>query len=1414
MPLFLIIFSLYCFMRFFNVRTTPLFVFIFCTTIGFAQNATSNSDNSTIKIWNNSSGASQNNPKSALIHPDRKYKLQQIDNSLGLSNSSINAIFQDSDNLLWIGTWDGLNRYDGSKFKIFRPELNNENSLSNQVILNILEDKTGQIWVSTIHGINSYDKRTNTFRRFYFSRINNPPVSESEFTIALDSSKTVFCAIKDWGIGYFFEDGFIQLNSFNLPSEAVKKMVFTPSGDLLLLYDNSELYQLEITPGENAQKRISNSELVAENVNGFEILQNEKLCIISKTGEMDIFSLLDQGSVEVDERNVNNIIGSISEGLLLSNKSEFLIIDSLGKRVNLPWQKYLKEQKITTIFQGNENVIWVGTDGEGIFKLYPLRKSFHLVTKSQVPEFSDGIIRTFTESEGNSFWIGTKGKGLFRFPPQFYENSNESLPYENYNQNNSGINNSVYALHKGQDDLIFIGTDGEGIDVFDLKRSKLVNWSQILQSNQCEYFKSTYAIFQDKNGFIWLGTNGYGMIRLKIQRYGDKLKVSEFKKYVAGEYEENRLSSNIIFSILPRNDRELWIGTRLGGLNLFNKESDSFQVFKNKRNELRSLSNDDILCLYNDLKDNLWVGTSFGLNLLQEIGSDGEAYFRRYTVNEGLPNNTIHGIISDKKSNLWISTNYGLSNFVVDESRFINFTENEGLQNNEFADGAFYKGADSDYVFMGGIKGFNYFLPSEIEEDPFVPDILIDKISGQNMKEPYYQNLVVSPNGNSFPSINLEHDENYFDIDIAALTFIHSEKCTYAYQLIGFDNEWVYINNRRNISFTNVPPGKYSLLLKWTNSDGIWSNPTKAIDIKIDPIIWRTNVAYAVYLLLFLLLLVLIYSYYQKKQSLKQNIINQKREEEIHQNRLTFFTNVAHEFQTPLTLITGPVQKLSEMVGLSEKNQRFINMIERNSSRLLFLTQQLLEFRKAESNYVEVRVKQFDLVNLIEQIAELFDEWAIQKNIVYELEMPSLLQGWFDKDKIEKIVFNLLSNAFKYTPENGNINLKLFIEDDYDILNIIVSNSGEGIAKEKLERVFTRFVLLDESKDTDTDKFRTGIGLAYVKSLVTVLKGEITVTSEVKKETSFKVLLPCNKGSFKDTELEEHSGQVNISYHLKNILEDGSGNSEDISNKLTSLDVLQNKRKIVLIVEDEKDVRVFLKELLIDKYNVLTANNGAEALELMKKEMPDLIISDLMMPEMDGMELCKKIRNNNLTCHIPFIMLTSKNSVIHSIEGLESGANSYIPKPFHPDYLQVKVQNLLEEKEVMLKYLSKETPMDSFTNVLEHDEHKDFMKKVLKIIHNNIENENLQSLFIEKELGISSSQLYRKIKYIYGFSPGDLIRTVRLKHAAALLRKNTLTVSEVCYQSGFNNRSYFYREFKKMYSITPKNYQLKAMSSL
>ena len=1340
---------------------------------------------------------------------DLKYSLEQLDNTKGLSNSSVNSIFQDSENLIWIGTWDGLNRYDGNSFKIFRPELDNDNSLSNQVILKVDEDNTGKIWILTMHGINRYDKKSGTFQRYYFTRKNKPPLSESEFNMALDASKNVYCAAKDWGIGYFNGQDFQLVRIKNFSNKAVKKMEFTSTGELLVLFENSELYALSF----RTKNSVSKVELVAKEIRTFEKLPNHKICLVSETGEASFYSLLDKKRQSLNENKIGNSVGPIPGGLVLRSKSGYSIVDHNGKSISKPWLKYLKNQKITALIQGNENVIWTGTDGDGIFKMYPLEKSFNLISKAQVPELDGGIVRAFLEVEDNSFWVATKGRGLFRLPSKFYQDSEKPFQYENFNESNSSLDNAVFALCKGQQDLIFIGSDGNGINIFDLKKSRLVSWRETIGNEKCDYFKSIYTIYQDNEGFIWLGTNGYGMIRCKINRLGEKLEVTEFKKYLADNSGEKSLSSNIVFSIVPKDQNQLWIGTRLGGLNLFDKKSGVFRTYKNIKNNPKSLSNNDILCLNTDAQNRLWIGTSFGLNLLEKINSDGEAVFKSFTVKEGLPNNTIHGIVADKKSNLWISTNFGLSNLILKESKFINYTKNEGLQNNEFADGAFYQNQNSDYVFMGGIKGFNYFLPKNIKESSTVPDILIDKISGQNQTTPYYQGLVISPDSNNPPSIVLDYNQNFFDIELAALTFTNSEKCEYAYQLRNFDKNWNFINNRRIISFTNVPQGNYSLWIKWSNSDGVWSKPVHAIDIRIKPVFWQSTVAIIIYAILVVLFIIFVLSYYNKRQSLSQNILFRKREAALHENRLTFFTDIAHEFQTPLTLIVGPVQKLSEATTLDKRNQKFVQMIQRNSSRLLFLTQQLLEFRKAEYDYLEVKAKEFDLVDLVEQIAELFDEWALDKNIDYNLDIPSELPGWFDKDKIEKILFNLMSNAFKYTPIKGKIDIKFNIQDvDSNKLNITIVNTGKGIPKEKMDSLFDRFFLSDTNRTTDNNLFRTGIGLAYIKKLVTVLRGEIFVSSIPNESTTFTILLPCSKAAFSEKELDVEESPILISQHLKNILEEIPIKVEAIPNKVASLDVLVDNRKAVLIVEDEKEIHVFLNELLAAKYKVISAYNGVEAMAILEKETPDIIISDVMMPMMDGIALCEKIKSNIKTCQIPFIMLTAKDSVLDRIEGIESGANSYIPKPFHPDHLLIRIQKLLEEKELILKHFTQDTLIENLPNLSIANEEKDFIKKVIELIRNNIDNENLQSSFIEKELGISNSQLYRKIKQIFGFTPGDLIRTIRLKYAAELLRKNVLTVSEVCYQSGFNNRSYFYREFNKMYTITPKNYQLKYIS--
>lgn len=1348
------------------------------------------------------------NSKEHKLSPEKisqEYSLEELDNSAGLSNSSVNCIFQDSQNLIWIGTWDGLNRYDGNSFKTYRPEPGNENSISNQVVLKIVEDKEGKIWVLTMHGINCYDKKTDTFSHYYFSADTSTPLSESHFNLALNADKEVFCSVKDWGLGYFDGKIFQHLNISVLKGKTILRLQFLNNEKLLALTEDNDLYTINIKKsGKN--KTVSNSVKINSGIRTFNTLPDNGICIVNTSGVSTILKA--SGDKIPVSKETENIIGHTDKEIILSEKSEYLITDFSGNIKNTKWAALLSKYKITSITKGTEGLIWIGTDGDGIVKIALHEKSFNNISKASIPEIDGGIVRSFLKSNNNSIWIGTKGKGLFHIKSNLYPTAKTPLSYSYFNENNSMINNAVYVISKARDNIILIGTDDKGITIYDEKESKLVYWKDIVDSDKCGYFKSVYAIYQDLDNNIWLGTNGYGMIKLKMERDGKKLKITDHKKYIASNAQPNTLSSNIIFSIVPKDNNKIWVGTRLGGLNLFDKTTDGFTSFKNNSYD-KSLSSNDILCLAVDAKNTLWIGTSYGLNRLDSLTDNNKAFFTHYTVNNGLPNNTVHGIIPDENSSLWISTNFGLSNFNISEGKFTNYVKNDGLQNNEFADGAFYRDSESGYIFMGGIKGFNYFLPKNITQSNDLPDLFIDKISGHNQSVPYYQGLLVSPDINTPPSITLKHNQNFFDIHLTALTYINNEKCTYAYQLEGFDKGWNTIDNRKLISFTNVPPGNYSLWMKWSNSDGVWTDPVHTINIKVKPVWWQSNTALIIYFLLALCFILFVRSYYLKRQSLKQNILFRQKEEELHENRLTFFTNIAHEFLTPLTLISGPAQKLSETNNLDDRNKKFVNMIKRNASRLSFLTQQLLEFRKAEHDHLDVKVREFDLVNIMEQIAELFDDWAIDKNIDYTLNIPHTMKGWFDKEKIEKIIFNLLSNAFKYTPANGKINLECLIEDSPDKkLKIAVTNNGKGIPKEKLESIFDRFFLSDPNQVSDTEMFRTGIGLAYVKRLVSVLRGEITVSSIPDENTVFTVIIPCEKEFFMETELDSGITSFLISHQLKDILEETLPEQENIPEKIIAIDKAESHKKKILIAEDEKEIHTYLKDLLSNKYELIFALNGNEALKIMETKTPDIIISDVMMPVMDGVEFCRTVKTDVRTCHIPLIMLTAKSSVEHRIEGLESGANSYIPKPFYPDHLLVRIQKLLEEKELILKHFAQDTLVDNLPEIPINNDEKTFIKTVIDLIRENIDNEKLDSAFIEKEMGISNSQLYRKAKEIFNLSPGDLIRTIRLKYAAELLRKNILTVSEVCYKSGFNNRSYFYREFKKIYKTTPKNYQL------
>ncbi|RAV27743.1 hybrid sensor histidine kinase/response regulator transcription factor [Sinomicrobium soli] len=1346
--------------------------------------------------------------------PDIHYRVMAMDNSMGLSNSSVNCIFRDSDGLLWLGTWDGLNIFNGRELRIFVPSLQNRDAISNQVILKIGEDEKGNLWILTMYGINHYIKKEDRFQHFFFQQEDTLPHSRPEYNFAINSEKQIVCAAKGWGLGYFSGTRFVRIRdergSFQhelLQHYSVKKMEFVQEGMLALLLDNGSLYLLSVHKNASGEMEISQSLSVGEHIKEFERSGNDML-LLEEDGMVRHFRISGRKPEKV-LNGISGFKGRISEGVVMQGDEGYLLFTDDRRMVIPAWLKLLDKYNVNTIYRDKDNILWIGTDGDGVLKVREEYEVFHKVDTQGISQLKRSIVRAFERDMQNNLCIGTKGEGLIVVP----ESDFRKLPggsYRTFNNKNSGANNFIYALKAIDEGLILIGSDGEGIQVYDIRRGKVIPWKEISGDRQGYYFGSVYAIYQDDEGYIWLGTNGYGLVKLSLSRQGNGVVADVLR--VFNTQNNSRLKSNIIYALTERNEDQLWVGTRLGGLHLFDKNRETFKVYTHDPGNDNTISSNDILYLYNDRRGKLWIGTSLGLNGLGF--QEGAPVFEKYTIRDGLANNTVHGIVPDTDDNLWITTNFGLSHFIKEEEKFVNYYQGDGLQNNEFADGAVFYDRYSGQIFAGGIRGFNYFDPSEILPlSATIPDLYIEKIAGPNTSIPYYRSLLVKPGTQNVADLDLKYNQNFLNIYLSALSYIRNDKIQYAYRLNEFDMDWNHIENTGKISFTNIPAGTYGLWLKWTNEDGIWSEPVEAIRLKIHPPLWKTDVAYVFYVLLISAFLWFLYSYNQKKQRLKQNILFQKREEEIHQNRLTFFTNIAHELQTPLTLMMGPAHKLTGIIK-GAKAHSYLDMIRNNASRMLFLIQQLLEFRKAEYGHLEVMVRRFDTAGLLSQLVGLFDEWAKQKDIRYQVNILEPLKGWYDKDKMEKIIFNLLSNAFKYTPEGGDVQFAVrMIDEGEKRIRIKVSNSGKGIPGDKLDSLFDRFASTDIVKKQDiypgaeNEIVRTGIGLAYIKKLTDALKGTIRVKSVRDKKTTFTIELPCAGSSFTPLQRQVSSEAVYISSHLKNLF-DTNIDFPDATRPVT-LKPGEENRKTVMLVEDQYNVHHFIRSLLREKYDVISAYSGEDALlKLKEASHPDLIVSDISMAEMSGITLCRMVKSEVETCQIPFVLLTARDSYATMAEGLESGADAYIPKPFHPDYLMEQIEKLLSRNKLIRDHFLNNPSVITSIKVPDDETEKSRAERIVELIRENMAREDLAEI-LEQELGMSSSTYYRTVRELFDQTPGTLIRTVRLKYAATLLRESSLNISEICYRTGFNNRSYFFREFKKMYNTSPKNYKIR-----
>lgn len=1344
--------------------------------------------------------------KSDAIPPSHIY--QQITNEDGLSNSSINCVYQDSSGLMWFGTWDGLNVYNGTSFRVYKPESRNEKSISNNIIRSIIEEYKSVLWIATDDGVNRLNVTTGEFQRYYFLSGERSTHRERPYLLAKNSNNVIFCAISELGVSYFDKrkNEFVPLQIQGVNTFRLKSLFFDRDNYLWLLPESGELYRVEISMDSEGKVQAVDSRnmMIKDIVNVFPDHDN-RMWVLQKRA---ILNQLDCATGNLKEYKTQGTtftsaaitsIVTYNNRLLMANATGGVSFYRFEQDGLVHDETLFSGRGIFSLFKGSQDILWVGSDGQGIYKMYPNHKKFQHITEAEIAGITNNPIRCFAETAANSLFVGTKGSGIYRINRMTSPSgwATGSFETRHLNTGNGLQNDAVYALHH-KNGYLWIGTDGRGLQVLNTTTGRFQNFFFGEQATEGIEFGSVYSICETSDSVLWLGTSGYGLIKLNVRYNANGVELSNWKQFQFDKYKENWLSSNIIYALYPDTaSNSLWIGTRGGGLNRLDLLAETFEVYNTSRTQ-NGISSNDVLSITGDGSGRIWVGTSYGINSLAYRSGQASQSFVSYFEADGLPNNTIHGIVADEKNDIWISTNNGISKFIQNENRFINYRRSDGLQSNEFSDGAYYQSRYHGYVYFGGISGFNYFHPGEIITSSFEPPVILNFLRLYNKGEIPLQ-----------ASVSLGYNENFFTLDFSALEFINSEKCEYAYILENFNDEWIFTGNAHTAEFTNVPPGNYVLKVKATNSDRIWSNRIYTLPIHIGLPWWRTGLAYALYTALAIAILYCIYRVLKLRirdhQSLWKERMNRKKEDEIHEAKLRFFTNIAHEFFTPLTLIYGPCEKINEYKFSDSYVRRHTQIIRSNAERMLSLIQQLMEFRKTESELPPLYHEDVDIPEMIKYISDSFSEIIERQQIRFTIKREEDALFWrTDRSSLEKVIINLVSNAFKYTPDKGEVELEVFREDANLIVRI--RNTGKGIRSEDIEKLFNRFKVLDnpEKQVNGAMNIRTGLGLWLTKSLVNQLGGTIKAESEEDKYTSFTVSIPAGRR----TAHQEIRESMPVEETNK-----GNGIAEnELPREILSITGMAGdageSRQRILVVEDDRDIRDFLAGILDEHYQVLTASSANEAFELMKSQLPHLIISDVLMDGINGFEFTRNVKTNPITAHIPVVLLTGKRTVEDQIKGLSEGADVYLPKPFYPAHLKAVTARLLAGRQELKKYYSSAAAATEIYNgyTLNREDYE-FIVNTTRIIEDNLEYEGLTPHFISTELAMSKMQFYRKIRELADQAPSEFIRGVRLNFAARRILSTNKTIQEIMFEAGFNNKAYFFREFNKKFGISPGEYR-------
>lgn len=1303
-------------------------------------------------------------------HILRDLQFEHITIANGLSQNYITCVAEDADGFIWIGTKNGLNKYDGYKIIQYNHLPDQENSIPSNYIEIIYLDSHKNLWIGTNNGLCRYTPETNSFKPVDFSTSTNPSNNDNILSFFEDEDHLLWI-------------GTIQgtLYAYDLDNNKLKKQITIPGQEAVkgiarykdsLIIGTSHKGTFHYNPDQDSFYKTSvDSIMTPQTITTFTTDNAGDLWIGTQNQGFfrygdNHYKLPEQSVLDLRFSNENlAFIGSEENGLICYNPStdKYQIIKSNQKGFSL------NSEGVTSIYIDPYGAIWLGTINGGVNKYDPNQNNFmHFSLSPENNTYSAmQCVFALENSDENSILVGLNTKGVYSLNLQTDEVDKISINKQ-YPQLAETTINTILKDSKG---LIWLGT---------YKKSLIIIGNETLSRPVKEVIKkylpenaSVKSLIEDSRNRIWIGTSDNGLLCYNPKSKSVKTYTDVFNTY---------LSPNIITSILEDDQERIWVGTS-NGLFLYMELSDRFQfVFLPDENSPLSPSNTIIpMC---QIADTLWLGTRQGL--IKYSFKDGKAKTFRQT--DGLPSESIKGLLHDKEEKqLWISTDKGLSRLDLTTYQFAKFGLKDGIVGTEFNDISFLKTSNGMFCF-GCVDGIYSFHPNHIKANPNPPQVVITnyKLYDNKPKSRLPEQISEIPIPQS-RIIEIPYEASIFSIDFIALNYTNPTKNQYAYKLEGYDDNWRYVGDLRMATYTNLNPGNYLFKVIASNNDGVWNEEGSDLQIIILPPWWKTTWAYLVYTLLIAGIVFIAIRIYTTRLKMQNQLINEQFEraqlEKLDQLKMQFFSNITHELRTPLTLIISPLETLINRKENINHLNDYLNTIHNNAVKLLDLVNRLLDFSKIDSGSFIFHPIMTEITSFLKNETDSFIPLAKEKQIELRfIASEKHLVGKIDPNILGSILNNLLSNAIKYTPEKGVVTVKQEVNkvgNDKNELIIIVEDTGKGIPADKQKQIFERFYQLEQDRSSGT-----GIGLSLVKNLVELHRGAIRINSEPGKGSQFTIRIP-----FESMEIFSAS-PLPCETNLPETTDD---KEEPVFNQT------------ILIAEDNNDLRKYIASILSDKYIVLEAENGKAGWDLARKESPDIILSDILMPEMDGKRFCSQIKQDIQTCHIPFIMITALISEINQIEGLTAGADDYIVKPFNPEILKSKINNVLKNRALISRRYATLSAMEP-EEVATEDKDAIFLLGVIEFIKTNISNPDLKVDDLAKNAGMSRTPFFKKIKSLTGKSPNDFIRDIRLNQAAKLLLSSDMTITEIAYNTGFTSPKYFRECFKKQFGETPSEY--------